>query len=78
MKALTLNFNSNFVPKVKIDNKPALVEIMAWRLTGDKPLSEPMMAYFTDTYMQNFVPKVKIQIIWKKIDESIFSWHNQV
>ena len=29
-------------PKVPIDNIPALVQIMAWRLPGDKPLSEPM------------------------------------
>ena len=33
-----------FVPKVRINNIPALVQIMAWRRPGDKPLSEPMMA----------------------------------
>ena len=32
-----------FVPKVRINNIPALVPIMAWRRPGDKPLSEPMM-----------------------------------
>ena len=32
-----------FVPKVRISNIPALVQIMAWRRPGDKPLSEPMM-----------------------------------
>ena len=32
-----------FVLKGPINNIPALVQIMAWRLTGDKPLSEPMM-----------------------------------
>ena len=32
-----------FVPKVWINNIPALVHIMAWRRPGDKPLSEPMM-----------------------------------
>ena len=32
-----------FVPKVPINNIPALVQIMAWRRSGDKPLSEPMM-----------------------------------
>ena len=32
-----------FVPKFLIDSIPALVQIMAWRLTGDKPLSEPMV-----------------------------------
>ena len=32
-----------FVPKVRINNIPALVHIMAWRRSGDKPLSEPVM-----------------------------------
>ena len=31
------------VPKGPINNSPALVQIMAWRRPGDKPLSEPMM-----------------------------------
>ena len=29
--------------EVRINNIPALVQIMAWRRIGDKPLSEPMM-----------------------------------
>ena len=32
-----------FVPKVRINNIPALVQIMAWHWPGDKPLAEPMM-----------------------------------
>ena len=32
-----------FVPKGSINNIPALVQIMAWRRPGDKPLSEPKM-----------------------------------
>ena len=32
-----------FVPKGPINNIPALVQKMAWRRPGDKPLSEPMM-----------------------------------
>ena len=32
-----------FAPKGPINNIPALVQIMAWRRPGDKPLSEPMM-----------------------------------
>ena len=32
-----------FVPKVRINHIPALVQIMAWRCPGDKPLSGPMM-----------------------------------
>ena len=33
----------NFVPKGPMNNIPALVQIMVWRRSGDKPLSEPMM-----------------------------------
>ena len=33
-----------FVIKGPINNIPALVQVMAWHRTGDKPLSEAMMA----------------------------------
>ena len=33
----------NFIPKGPINNISALVQKMAWRRPGDKPLSEPMM-----------------------------------
>ena len=42
-----------FVPQGPIYNIPALVQIMAWRRTGDKPLSEPMMTHFNDAYMRH-------------------------
>ena len=38
-------------PGSPIDNKPALVHVMAWHQTGNKRLPEPMMIQFTDTYM---------------------------
>ena len=31
------------VSRSPIENKPALVHVMAWRRTGDKPLPEPML-----------------------------------
>ena len=40
---ISIKISLKFVPKVRIDNIPALVQIMAWRRPGDKPLSEPMM-----------------------------------
>ena len=40
------------VPRSPMDNKPALVHVMAWRRTGDKPLPELMLTKFTDTYMR--------------------------
>ena len=42
-----------FIPNGPIDNKSALVQVMAWRRTGDKPLPEPMLTQFTDTYMRH-------------------------
>ena len=46
-------FNTlKFVPKGTIDNMSALVWIMAWRQRGETPLSEPVVALFTDTYMR--------------------------
>ena len=39
---ISIEFSLKFVPW-GIDNKPSLVEIMAWRQGGDKPLSQPMM-----------------------------------
>ena len=37
-----IKISLKFVPKGLINNIPALVQIMAWRRPGDKPLSEPM------------------------------------
>ena len=40
---IMIKFSLKYVRKGPIDNNPALVQIMAWRRSGDKPLSEPMM-----------------------------------
>ena len=40
---ISINISLKFVPEGLINNIPALVQIMAWRRSGDKPLSEPMM-----------------------------------
>ena len=40
---ISLKLSLKFVPKVRIDVIPALVQIMAGRRPGDKPLSGPMM-----------------------------------
>ena len=40
---ISIKISMKFVPKVSINNIPALVQIMAWRRLGDKPLFEPMM-----------------------------------
>ena len=40
---ISINISLKFVSNGQINNNPALVQIMAWRRPGDKPLSEPMM-----------------------------------
>ena len=40
---ISINISLKFVPRGPINNIPALVQIMAWRRPGDKPLSEPML-----------------------------------
>ena len=40
---ILLNISPKFVPRVRINNIPTLIQIMAWRQPGDKPLFEPMM-----------------------------------
>ena len=40
---ISIKISLKFVPKGPINNIPSLVQIMAWRRPGDKPLSEAMM-----------------------------------
>ena len=40
---IKIKISLKFVPNGPISNIPALIQIMAWRRSGDKPLSEPMM-----------------------------------
>ena len=40
---IPVKISLKYVPNGPINNIPTLVQIMAWRRSGDKPLSEPMM-----------------------------------
>ena len=44
---ISIKISLNFFPMALINNIPALVQIMAWRRPGDKPLSEPMIVRLT-------------------------------
>ena len=49
-----LYFDSNFTEVCSHgSNWSPLVQLMAWRRTGDKPLPEPMLSQFTDAHMQH-------------------------
>ena len=61
---ISIKISLKFVPKGPINNIPALVQIMAWRRSGDKPLSEPVMVrlltYICVTRLQwvNFIRSI--------------------
>ena len=38
-----IQISLEFVHKGPIDDKRALVKVMTWRRTGDKPLTDPML-----------------------------------
>ena len=52
-KFCCVQISLEFVPKGPIDSKWALVQVMAWRQIGDRPLSEPVLTQFIDAYMQH-------------------------
>ena len=50
---ILIKISLKFVPKDPIDNKSALVQVMAWRQIGARPLPESVMAQFNDAYMHH-------------------------
>ena len=48
-----LNFNYNFTEVYSQRSKSALVQVMAWHRTGEKPLPESMLTQFTDAYIRH-------------------------
>ena len=50
---IPIQISLKLVPKSQIDNKPALLQVMAWCRTGDKHLPEPMMTQLSDAYMRH-------------------------
>ena len=48
---ILIKISLKLVRKGPIANNSALVQIMAWRRIGDKPLSETMLTQFIDTYI---------------------------
>ena len=50
---ILIKISFKIVLRSPINNIPTLVQLMARHLIGDKPLPEPMLTRFTDTYMQH-------------------------
>ena len=50
---ISLKISLAFVSKLRINNIPALFQIMAWRRPGHKPFSETMVASFFYAYIRH-------------------------
>ena len=50
---IPIQISLKFVPRSPIDNKPVLVQVLAWRRIDNKPLLELMLAQFPDRYMRH-------------------------
>ena len=50
---ILIRISPKFVPNDLIDNNSALIQIMAHRLFGAEPLSEPMLIRFIEAYVRH-------------------------
>ena len=57
---ISITISLKFVPKGPIDYKSALVQVMAWHRTGEKPLPESMLTQFTDAHIRHYIGGNKI------------------
>ena len=71
---IAIKISLKFVPKGPINNNPALVQITAWRRSGDKPLSEPMMVRLL-THICVTRPQWVNTLITKQYSCHLRRWH---
>ena len=50
---ISITISLKFILKGPIDYKSALVQVVAWHRTGEKPLPESMLTQFTDAYIRH-------------------------
>ena len=73
---ILLKVSLKLVPRGPINNSPSLIQIMAWRRLGDKPLSEPMVVsllthicisrpQWVKSHYEN-LPFVVVMFIWNR------------
>ena len=63
---ISIKISLKFIPTDPINKISALVQIMAWRRPGDKPLSEPMMVCLM-TYICVILPQ------WVKVSHGLMA-----
>ena len=60
---IPIKISLKFSPNGPINNILALVQIMAWRRAGDKPLSEPMMVSLPTHICVTRPQRVKVELV---------------
>ena len=50
---ISIHISLKFATEIPYDNNSALVQVIAWCRTGNRPLTEPMMADFVNAYMRH-------------------------
>ena len=78
-----IQISQKFASKGLIDNKSAWVFVMAWFLTGTKPLPEPMMDQFTGALVAGWYSEMHTNCIFMTIHTSLtlthaISWRNNI
>ena len=77
--SISIKTSLKYIPKGLIDNKPTLVQILSWRRTGDKPISEPMMSWIPYALLPCLDEFNALAMFgtwkWKTIG-SIFNWQD--
>ena len=51
---ISIKISLKIIPNGSVSNISALVQIMAWRRPGDKPLSEPVLTWFINAYTRHY------------------------
>ena len=72
MLEFMMKISLKFAPKGPNNDIQALVQIMAWRRPGDKPLSEPMMVSLLTHICVNRPQWVKAECIWGRTLQGTF------
>ena len=50
---ISITISLKFIPKGPINYNSALVQVVAWHRTGEKPLPESMLTKSTDAYIRH-------------------------
>ena len=61
---IPIKISLKFVPTGAINNIPALVQLTAWRRSGDKPSSEPVMVSYRRIYAPLALNELKMADAW--------------